>query len=43
MEEMFSFRDGLSLEMSKLSPMRSSKFEELQEDTIEKPTWDHVV
>ena len=33
--EMFSLRDGLSLEMSKLSRMRSSRFEEVgREDRV---------
>lgn len=34
MEEMFSFRDGLNLEISKLSRMRSSKLEEEREEEI---------
>ena len=37
MEEIFSLRDGLYLEISKLSRMRSSKLEEdLQEEMTEK-------
>ena len=37
MEEIFLLRDGLYLEISKLSQMRSSKLEEdLQEEMMEK-------
>ena len=36
-EEIFSLRDGLHLEISKLSPMRIPKLEEdLLEETVEK-------